>query len=630
MTSFVGKWKLLVFVLFVGYFALAKANPPATIAHTIYSNTEIATFSIDKSSTRTEIFELFKELFINHSVKAKLNGYKRHGGVITLLDLTLTDQNGTIFPLNLQNDKGIDTICLTLNPALNNIVEFAPCDVALKAITPISASQYGQFYEATFIDSTEVDEKETVKKAEETEKEKVDSRQTAQDVIAARKSKTETEIEAARLRVKQQQEQRRIDVLARKAKLEAQQAEKRIQNEQLIADRTLKREQQLREVSERQLARRQEAEAARIAKLEEEKRQIAIETDRLETLAQEERLQLEALEKERLAAQQRQEQRRLQEELDKKEALRLKEEEKKRAREVIRVRKRLEAERLEQVKAENERVKKEKEALELKRLERQLELDRLALERQALQDELNAQLEKERLIEEEKRRAALLKAEQELIDERERYREDLDQTDSRKQLMVNANEQGYIAIEDRIIEQGYLMFNAEQCSFKVYMGRTFIYDAFGAKILTIDDELTDAPQSGKVIVNQVEATYEFTENLLIIKNSQGQLIDEEGKVVGAGVNSTDSQNQDFKTTHSFKIQIHFSDDEIKNILNQIEQYQFDTELLESTFNQSGGLINLVFRIDDESFVFNVLDSNSFILIDIDERNNRVNVSKKEN
>ncbi|GAK94592.1 hypothetical protein JCM19298_165 [Nonlabens ulvanivorans] len=309
----------------------------------------------------------------------------------------------------------------------------------------------------------------------------------------------------------------------------------------------------------------------------------------------------------------------------------MKEEEKERAREVIRVRKRLEAERLEQVKAENERVKKEKEALELKRLERQLELDRLALERQALQDELNAQLEKERLIEEEKRREVLLKAEQELIDERERYREDLDQTDSRKQLMVNANEQGYIAIEDRIIEQGYLMFNAEQCSFRVFMGgRTFIYDAFGAKILTIDDELTDAPQSGKVIVNQVEATYEFTENLLIIKNSQGQLIDEEGKVVGAGVNSTDSQSQDFKTTHRFKIQIHFSDDEIKNVLNQIEQYQFDTELLEFEYNENGRLTNLVFRINDESFVFNVLDSNSFILIDIDKRNNRVNVSEMEN
>lgn len=294
MTSFVGKWRLLVFVLFVGYYAFAKADPPATIAHTIYSNTEIATFSIDKSSTRTEIFELFKELFINHSVKAKLNGYKRHGGVITLLDLTLTDQNGAAFPLNLQNDKGIDTICLTLNPALNNIVEFAPCDVALKAVTPVKASQYDQFYKATTVDSTEVEEKETNKKEDKVE---VNSRQAAQDVIAARKAKVDTEIEAARLRVKQQQEQRRIDVLARKAKLEAQQEENRIKNEQLIAERTLKREQQLREVSERQLARRQEAEAARIAKLEEEKRQIAIETNRLETLAQEERNQLETLEK---------------------------------------------------------------------------------------------------------------------------------------------------------------------------------------------------------------------------------------------------------------------------------------------------------------------------------------------
>ena len=626
MTSFVGKWKLLVIVLFVGFYAFAKAETPATIAHTIYSNTEIATFSIEKSSTRTEIFELFKELFLNHSIKAKLNGYKRHGGVITLLDLTLTDKNGTVFPLHIQNENGIDTICLTLNPALNDIIEFAPCEVALKAVTPISAAQYESFSNQKPADSTEVEVKENQKQEEQKE---VDARQAAQSVIAARKAKTEKDIEAARLRVKQQQEQRRIDVLARKAKLEAQQEERRIQNEQLIAERALKREQQLKEVSERQLARRQEEEAARIAKLEEQKKQIAIETARLETLAQEERLQLETLEKERLAAQQRLEQRRLQEEQDKKEALRLKEEEKERAREVIRVRKRLEAERLEQVKAENERVKKEKEALELKRLERQIELDRLALERQALQDELNAQLEKERLIEEEKRRAALLKAEQELIDERERYREDLDQTTSRKQLMINANQQGYIAIENRIIEQGFLIFNAEQCSFKVYMGRTFIYDAFGNKILTIEDELIDAPQKGKVIVNSVEAIYEFTENLLIIKNLQGELIDEKGKVVGAGVDSEDINNKEFKPTHSFKIPTSFNKNEVEDILIKIKQYQFDTELLELKHNDRGQLTDLVFRIDDETFVFNVLESVTFVLIDIDERNNRVNVTESK-
>lgn len=62
MTSFVGKWKLLVLV-FVGCYAFAKANLPPHSAHTIFSSTEIATFSIDKSTTRTEIFDLFKELF---------------------------------------------------------------------------------------------------------------------------------------------------------------------------------------------------------------------------------------------------------------------------------------------------------------------------------------------------------------------------------------------------------------------------------------------------------------------------------------------------------------------------------------------------------------------------------------
>ncbi|EAS18549.1 hypothetical protein BBFL7_00692 [Flavobacteria bacterium BBFL7] len=623
MTSFVGKWKLLVIVLFVGFYAFAKAETPAHIVRTIHSSTEIATFSIDKSSTRTEIFDLFKELFLNHGVKAKLNGYKRHGGIIVLLELTLTDQNGTAFPLHLQNKDGIDQICLTLNPALNSIIEFAPCEQAVKAVTPVKASQYNQVYDSALVDSTDVEEQ----KVQKQEKEKVSSRQTAQEVIAARKAKAEKEIEAARLRVKQQQEQRRIDVLARKQKLEAQQQENKLKNEQLIAERALKREQQLKEVSDRQLARRQKEEAARIAKLEEEKKQIALETARLDSLAQEERHQLALLEKERLAAQMRQEQRRLQEELDRQEAQRLKEEEKERAREVIRVRKRLEAERLEQVKAENARVKKEKEALELRKLERELELEKLAMERQALQDELNAQLERERLIEEEKRRAARLKEEQQLIDERERYLEELDQSDSRKQLMLNANELDYVALEDRIIEQGYLIFNAEQCSFKVYMGRTFIYDAFGNKILTIEDELIDAPQSGKVIVNKIEATYEFTENLLIIKNLEGQLIDEEGKVVGAGINSDELNGQEFKVTHSFKIETNYSTSEIKNVLQQIAQYQFDTELLELEYSDNGNVNQMVFRIDDESFVFNMLDSVLLILIEIDERNNRVKVSE---
>ncbi len=630
MTSFVGKWKLLVLLLCCGNLVFAKAELPPSTTHTIFSSLDIATFSINKNTTRSEIFDLFKELFMSHSIKAKLNGYKRHADVITLLDLTLTDDKEKSYPLKLENEKGIDDACLTINVVENRVVEFTTCMEAQKAIVPIVASNVDEVKSILETKSQLKPVPSAVVKGESLLVNKpISSRQQAQQVIATRKSQTELEIKTARLRVKQQQEERRLNILERKAKVEATQESNRIKNEQLTKDRALKREQRLQETRDRQQAKREELEAARIEKLEEEKRQISIETARIESQAQAERDQLEQLEKERLAAQQRQEQRRVDEENAKKEALQLKVNEKERAREVERVRNRLEAERLEKAKAKKELVKQEKFELELKRNEQELELERLAQQRLAAQADLDRQLEKERAIEEKNKRKERERKEKELIDERERYRGKNATTYQRRELMRNANEEVYIPDSEKIIEQGFLIFNAEQCSFKVFIGRTDLYDAFGHKLLTINDELIDAPQNGKVVVNGIEAVYEFTSNMLIIRNLQWQFINEDGKIVGALMNSEKPQSQSFKSTHSFKIKTTFSKEEVKSVLNQIEIYQFDTELLEMDYKENGRLIALVFRIGEESFVFNELDAISYILIDIDENHNRVKVIDKK-
>ncbi|MGJ8684089.1 MAG: hypothetical protein ACSHWW_05680 [Nonlabens sp.] len=618
MTSFVGKWKLLVLVLCCGYLAFAKAELPPVTAHTIFSSTEIATFSINKNTTRAEIFDLFKELFMTHSVKAKLNGYKRHAGVIKLLDLTLTDGNGKVYPLKLEKADGIDDVCLTINAAQKSILEFAACVNAQKAVEPVAAGAINEV-KSTLSESQKPDSYSSSQDISSVENTDVaNSRIVAQQVNAARKSQTDTEIDAARLRVKQQQEERRLDVLKRKAKVEAQQEENRIKNEQLAKDRAAKREQQLQEVRDRQLAKRQELEDARIAKLEEEKRQIAIETARIEAQAQAERDQLAQLEKERMAAQERQEQRRLEEEEAKRAAQQLKEQEKEKEREIVRVRKRLEAERLEAVKVEKERVKSEKASLERLRMEQEIELEKLSQERIAAQASLDKQLAKERELEEEKRRKERELAEQELIDERERYRGENAAIYQRKELMRNANEDDYVPDEEKIIEQGFLIFNAEQCSFKVYMGRTIVYDAFGKKILIIEDELIDAPQIGKVVVNGVEGTYEFTSNLLIIKNSSGNLIDENGKVVGAGAIASPATEKLFKVTNTFSIAPDLSKEQVTAVFLRIDSANYDTEILELTYNKDQLISNLVFRIGEESYSYSDIQGITQITIQLNE------------
>lgn len=602
MTSFVGKWKLLVLV-FVGCYAFAKAELPPHSAHTIFSSTEIATFSIDKSTTRTEIFDLFKELFLNHSIKAKLNGYKRHGGVIILLDLTLTDSTGADFPLKLENKTGINPACLTINAAQNNIEEFASCEAAVKAIEPVEAGEINK-----------IEVSESVSQVSE-----VSLREVEKEVITSRKENTNSQIETARLRVQQQQEERRLDILERKAKLESQQEQNRIKNAALAEERALKRQQQLDEVRDRQLERRQATEAARIEKLEEEKRQIAIETARIEAQAQAERERLKVLEKERLAAQQREEERRLEEENAKKQALLLKEQEKERLRQVEIVRKRLEKERMEAARAEKDRVKKEKEALEQKRLEQEIELEKLAQRRIAAQQALDQQLEEERELMNQKKEAERLRQEAALIDERERYRGAYsDKLLKRKEKMLNANNEDFVPSDEVLLEQGYLIFNAEQCSYRVFPGRTIIYNAFGNQIIIIEEELLDAPQSGKVIINRIEATYEYTSNLLIIKNSEGEMIDEKGKVIGAGINNIVEKETSFVETAKFEITAQTSNKELDTILAQLAEYKFDSELLELERHENGLIHNMTMRIGEATYLFQEKERIAPVIIKVNE------------
>lgn len=614
MTSFVGKWKLLLLVFF-GCCAFAKAELPKSTAHTIFSSTEIATFSIDKNTTRSEIFELFKRLFLKHSIKAKLKDYKRHDDVIILLDLILTDQNGVSFPLKLENEIGIHPACIIINEEQNNILEFTACDTAIVEVSPVYTNQ------------VKSDENATVgqqMKPKEISTNNFNSQSAAQEVIAARKEKTETQIETAKLRIQQQKEERKLDILDRKAVLEQQQSQVRIRNEKIAEQRAQKREQQLEEVRERQLAKREELEVARITKLEEEKRQIAIETARFEEQAKAERTLLDQLEKQRVEAQEREDERRLQEEEAKQEALILKEEEKEREREVKRVRKRLEEERLEEVRVEKERVKLEKQKLEDKRLEREIELEKLSQARMEAQAALDNQLEKERKEAAYRYQLEQERKEKELIDERERYRGET-VISSRRELMLNANEE--IRSNETTLEQGFLIFNAEQCSYKVFPRRTVIYDALGNIIITINQELLDAPQSGKVTIKGVEATFEFTSNLLIIKNSLGEMINEDGKAIGAGVSTIKKKEPDFIESARFEIKPEFTKDEVIFLLDKLSTYKFDAELLELEHSQNNMISYLSFRIGDESYLFKEKDSIPSIIIRLNEESRLVKVSQ---
>ncbi len=77
----------------------------------------------------------------------------------------------------------------------------------------------------------------------------------------------------------------------------------------------------------------------------------------------------------------------------------------------------------------------------------------------------------------------------------------------------------------------FICINAQQYLFEIYKSRTLIYDATHRNILTIEEELTDQPATGNVVINGSDCTYSYKNYILTLYNNQGEIVDVAGRAL---------------------------------------------------------------------------------------------------
>ncbi|BAO55792.1 hypothetical protein NMS_1783 [Nonlabens marinus S1-08] len=165
-------------------------------------------------------------------------------------------------------------------------------------------------------------------------------------------------------------------------------------------------------------------------------------------------------------------------------------------------------------------------------------------------------------------------------------------------------------------KKGFLFFAADQCSYQIYEGYTIIFDALGRILFTINKELSQSPMSGELKINGKRYTYLYQANSLMVKNQVGQAVNQYGELLYP---SQEAEIQlQFNTTHEFTIEAGLSPRELLAAFMDIGTLNFEAAILRETRNAKGVLVELIFQLQGDEFVFQDPAGISSIRIELDQ------------
>lgn len=181
---------------------------------------------------------------------------------------------------------------------------------------------------------------------------------------------------------------------------------------------------------------------------------------------------------------------------------------------------------LKDLQIEVNRSRRERQALASNNKRQQVKRDSLLAQQVRLEQELieqQARLEQAKLLREENER--LIKQQQELIEEQGLKSETAESLKAYRTALLG-EENG-----DELLAQGYLMFALEQCFYKVYNGYSIVYGNQGNFLFTINQELREKPSTGELKIKGKPFVYTYSRNLLYIKDTDGNLVNEHGEIL---------------------------------------------------------------------------------------------------
>ncbi len=191
--------------------------------------------------------------------------------------------------------------------------------------------------------------------------------------------------------------------------------------------------------------------------------------------------------------------------------------------------------------------------------------------------------------------------------------------------VLNAMKQNAAGV-DVALESNTVFFSGEQCSFKIYSDKTFIYDSSDKTIMILDKPLANEPENGTTMLKGDTYSFEFDGLSLVLKNSNGILINKEGNLLNPSA-SFDNEVAivTFQLTEEFVITKNSKSLDVQKLVSEIEKKEFNCSILENISNTNNVITNISFKIEDKIYSFEGEDGIPVLLIQLDEIHHRARV-----
>jgi chemotaxis protein histidine kinase CheA len=85
--------------------------------------------------------------------------------------------------------------------------------------------------------------------------------------------------------------------------------------------------------------------------------------------------------------------------------------------------------------------------------------------------------------------------------------------------------------KDECLKKGFVFINAQQYIYEVYKNRTLIFDSMERNVLVIPAELDELPVSGVISLNGLGCHFSFRNYVITLKNIADELVDLQGKAL---------------------------------------------------------------------------------------------------
>lgn len=566
----------------------SQAMTPSTLSTLcIHGDARLTTFNIDSDSSKENIFELIETLQTSYSIEAKLTDYKTRDGKIIILGMTFEDLNNRSTNMQVSTSDGIPELCIIIDD-LKNIVSFAgSCENQDRSILTRDPEFEEKRQAALYARLEQMKERKKLK----------------EEALVQRKNNLEKAQSESELRQK-------TDIDRKREQLESQGKELRAQSEERRLQAQSKRE----EFKKRRDSLRKTRQTISIDRKTESEKRLQSRKQLRDSIFKMKKAEYEARK------------RKLQNKTvsdkayDSKEQLSLLRDSISQAREILMEQKREES---------RARIKAEKEnrAAQLEAKKAGYEAIKTTLKLTTKNTKENAQKPVTKIVKQAPvYNSAKLSTNKTVPELTNPSIEKQDQANINEtiQNIKNGKSSGKLTSDSYKAET--VFFSGEQCTYKVYENRTFVYDKNQNTLLVINTPLGDHPARGKTTLKGVTYDFEYDGLSLTVKNRDGMLLNRDGNLLNP-LASFEPKKLDasFQMTKEFLITSQSTALEIRNVIQEMNSRGFEFLILENVHNSSGAINYFAFKINGKAYNFREYEGIPVLSIQIDEPHKKARV-----